>query len=162
MAASIRDVVTSDLDAVLTLNQLETPHVGSVDLQKMRWFAAHADYFRVAAASDRIAAYLIGLRPGTSYESPNYRWFCDRYDDFAYIDRVAVAEFARRTGLASCLYDDFASTMPDSVRIMACEVNLKPSNETSMRFHRQHGFRQVGSRSMEGGTKEVAMLIKDL
>lgn len=162
MDSIIRDVIESDLDAVLILNQLEVPHVGSVDLQEMQWFAAHAAHFRVAIAADQLAAYLIGMRPGTSYGSLNYRWFCDRYADFAYVDRVAVAEFARRDGLASRLYEDFAAAMPASVEVMTCEVNIKPANASSMRFHERLGFQQVGSRATEGGAKEVAMLVRDL
>ena len=158
MEIIIRDVADQDLDAVLSLNESEVPHVGSVNIERMRWFAANAHYFRVAVDADRIAAYLIGLRPGTSYASPNYRWFCERYGDFAYVDRVAVAEFARRLRLASRLYDDFAASVPDTVKHMTCEVNLQPPNESSMRFHRQLGFQQVGSQTTEGGSKEVAML----
>lgn len=158
----ICDVAASDLEAVLTLNQTEVPHVGSVDLDKMKWFSANAAYFRTATVDKQLAAYLIGMRPGTAYESLNYRWFCDRYDDFAYVDRIAVAKFARRYGLASRLYDDFARSVPGSVGIMTCEVNLKPPNETSMRFHEKLGFRQVGSLACDDGEKEVAMLLKDL
>jgi predicted GNAT superfamily acetyltransferase len=158
----IRDVDASDLEALLMLNQSEMPHVGSLDMSKLQWFAAHASYFRVAVDGERIAAFLIGLRPGTSYESPNYRWFCGRYDDFAYVDRIAVAEFARRRGIASRLYDDFAAIVPASVSIMTCEVNIKPPNESSMTFHRRLGFHQVGSRSDADGSKEVAMLVKEL
>lgn len=158
----ICDIQHSDLEAVLALNQTEVPHVGSVDLDRMKWFAANASYFRTVTIDNKLAAYLIGLRPGTSYQSLNYRWFCDRYDDFAYVDRIAVAEFARRFGLASKLYDDFARSVPESVEFMTCEVNVKPPNETSMRFHEKLGFRQVGSLADEGGKKEVAMLLKDL
>ena len=158
----IRDVDAQDLDAVLTLNQSEVPHVGSVDLQQMQWFAAYATYFRVAVSGDQLGGFLVGLRPGTSYGSPNYRWFCDRYPDFAYVDRVAVAAIARRSGLASRLYDDFAEAMPASVEVMTCEVNIRPPNELSMNFHRRLGFRQVGSQFTEGGTKEVAMLAREL
>jgi predicted GNAT superfamily acetyltransferase len=158
----IRDVEASDLEAVLALNQTEVPHVGSVDLDRMKWFAANAAYFRTVTIDKRLAAYLIGMRPGTSYQSLNYRWFCDRYDDFAYVDRIAVAEFARRYGLASKLYDDFARSVPESVDIMTCEVNLRPPNETSMRFHEKLGFRQVGSLAFDDGNKEVAMLLKNL
>jgi len=158
----IRDVTDSDFDAVLSLNQSEVPHVGSVDSQKIRWFASHSHYFRIATGGERVAAFLVGFRPGTSYESPNYRWFCDRYDDFAYVDRIAVADFARRFGLASRLYDDFSESVPDSVHIMTCEVNILPPNKSSMIFHRRLGFRQVGSQSYKDGSKEVAMLAKDL
>ena len=162
MDAIIRDVIDADLDAVLNLNQLEVPHVGSADLSKMRWYAANASYFRVAMIDDRLAAFLIGLRPGTGYDSPNYLWFCERYEDFAYVDRVAVAEFARLGGLASRLYDDFAGAMPASVGTMTCEVNLQPPNESSMQFHVRLGFQQVGSQFTEGGKKEVAMLAREI
>jgi predicted GNAT superfamily acetyltransferase len=158
----IRDIEDSDLGAVLNLNQSEVPHVGSIDLQKLQWFAANATYFRVACMADQIAAFLVGFGPGTSYDSPNYRWFCDRYADFAYVDRIAVADFARRGGLASCLYDDFAATLPESVRSMTCEVNIRPPNESSMRFHERLGFHAVGSQTTEGDTKEVALLAKSL
>ena len=162
MGEIIRDVDAQDLDAVLTLNQSEVPHVGSVGIEQMRWFTKHAAYFRIAMEDDRLAGFLVGLRPGTSYGSPNYRWFSERYADFAYVDRVAIADFARRTGLASRLYDDFAAAMPASVKVMTCEVNLQPPNESSMRFHRRLGFTQVGSQFTDGGDKEVAMLARDL
>jgi predicted GNAT superfamily acetyltransferase len=158
----IRDVSEADVDAVLSLNQSEVPHVGSVDLEKMQWYAANATYFRVATAGDDLAAYLVGFRPDTSYTSPNYRWFCAHYDEFAYVDRVAVAGFARRTGIATRLYDDFAGAMPDSVGVMTCEVNVRPPNESSMDFHRRLGFKQVGTLVSDDGTKEVAMLLKEL
>jgi predicted GNAT superfamily acetyltransferase len=162
MELIIRDVATADLDAVLSLNQSEVPHVGSLDLDKMRWYAANASYFRVATSGDVLAAYLVGFRPGTTYTSPNYLWFCDRYDDFAYVDRVAVADFARRTGIATRLYADFAGSVPDSVEYMTCEVNVRPPNESSMDFHRRLGFEQVGSLVSGNGAKEVAMLLKIL
>lgn len=158
----IRDVSDADLDAVLSLNQSEVPHVGSVDLEKMRWFATNASYFRVAMSKDRLAAFLVGFRPGTGYTSPNYLWFCDNYDDFAYVDRIAVAKFARRSGIASRLYDNFAVAVPASVSIMTCEVNSRPPNAASMTFHQRLGFEQVGSLESDGGSKEVAMLVKDL
>lgn len=158
----IRDVSAADLDAVLSLNQSEVPNVGGVDLEKMRWFAANASYFRVVTSKDELAAYLVGFRPGTGYTSPNYLWFCENYDDFAYVDRIAVAKFARRSGIASRLYDDFAAAMPRSVGIMTCEVNVRPPNESSMTFHQRLGFKQVGSLESAGGGKEVAMLARDL
>jgi predicted GNAT superfamily acetyltransferase len=158
----IRDVADSDLDAVLSLNQSEVPHVGSIDLEKLTWYAANASYFRVATAGDELAAYLVGFRPGTAYTSPNYLWFCEHYDDFAYVDRVAVAGIARRTGVGTRLYDDFAAAIPDSVSIMTCEVNVRPPNASSMDFHHRLGFRQVGSLVSADGDKEVAMLLKDL
>jgi hypothetical protein len=45
---------------------------------------------------------------------------------------------------------------------MTCEVNVRPANESSMRYHETHGFLKVGSQETEGGSKEVAMLEKKL
>ncbi len=158
----ISDVTAADLVAVLALNESEVPHLGTVDIEQMRWFASNATYFRVAKTEQQLAAFLVGLRPGTDYGSLNYRWFCDRYEEFAYIDRVAVAAFARRHGLASRLYDDFAAAMPGSVNVMSCEVNIRPPNDESMRFHTRLGFGEVGTQVTDNGSKEVALLLKDL
>lgn len=162
MEFAIIDVERSGLEPILALNESEVPHVGKIGIDQMAWFAAHAHYFRVALSGERLAAFLVGLRPGSSYASPNYRWFCDRYDDFAYVDRVAVAAEFRRHGLASRLYDDFAAAMPSTVRVMTCEVNIRPPNEESMRFHDRLGFERVGTQETENGSKEVALLAKSL
>jgi predicted GNAT superfamily acetyltransferase len=162
MHLEIQKVASRDLDEVLALNESEVPHVGRIDIDRLRWFAEHATYFRVARQDDRLAAFLIGLRPGSSYDSINYRWFCDRYAEFAYVDRVAVAAHARRRGLASLLYKDFAAAMPAPVKIMTCEVNIQPPNEQSMRFHKQLGFSEVGTLSSDAGRKRVALLVKQL
>jgi predicted GNAT superfamily acetyltransferase len=162
MAPEIQDVTERDLRAVLALNESEVPHVGQVDIDRMRWFAAHANYFRVAKDEDRLAAFLIGLLPGSRYGSMNYRWFDDRYSDFAYVDRIVVAEHARRRGLAARLYDDFVAAAPASVSLLTCEVNIQPPNEQSMQFHVKLGFREVGTLTSDAGRKKVSLLLKQL
>jgi len=97
-----------------------------------------------------------------NYDSPNYQWFSRHYDDFGYIDRVAVDRSARRSGVASALYDDFRTFMSRDVDVLTCEVNLRPPNETSMRFHERQGFRVVARQKTEGGSKEVALMEKKL
>lgn len=154
----ISDISNGDLENVWRLNERSVPHVSSVDLAAMQWFAGNAHYFRVATQDATLAGFLIGLRPGLAYSSPNYRWFSARYRDFGYVDRVAVAENARRQGVATALYKDFAETLYPEVEVMTCEVNIRPANESSMRYHEQLGFVQVGTQQTEGGTKEVALL----
>lgn len=158
----LSDITAADLSEVLELNEASVPHVSSVSLQEMRWFRNHAQYFRVVHKDNRLAGFLIGLRPGLSYESPNYRWFVDHYDDFGYIDRVAVSGTARRLGVASLLYRDFARTLAGKVDVMTCEVNIRPPNESSMHYHEQWGFRTVATQETEGGSKEVALMEKRL
>lgn len=158
----ISDVTPADLDDIHRLNEASVPHVSSVSREEMQWFANNAQHFRVARINGVFAGFLIGLRPGLSYGSLNYRWFCDNYDDFGYVDRVAVSQSARRNGVASALYEDFATALSNVVDAMTCEVNIRPANESSMRYHQRHGFVQVGSQQTEGGTKEVALMEKRL
>jgi len=155
-------VSAADLAPVLALNEAAVPNVNSIDLEQMRWFADNAYYFKVASIDERLVGFLIGLRPGLDYGSENYRWFCKHYDDFGYVDRVAVDESARRFGVASRLYEDFAARLEGVVPCMTCEVNVRPPNESSMRYHERHGFRQVATQETEGGSKKVALLEKKL
>ena len=158
----ISDIGAADIEKALELNESSVPHVSSISLNEMRWFADHAHYFRVARIDGELAGFLIGLRPGLPYTSPNYTWFCDNYNDFGYVDRVAVAESVRRKRVASTLYDDFAETLAGKVEVMTCEVNIRPPNESSMRYHELHGFARVATQETEGGKKEVALLEKKL
>ena len=121
----ISDITEADLEYVLALNEASLPHVSNMDLEQTRWFAQNAFYFRIARIEEQFAGFLIGLRPGVDYGSENYRWFCDNYGDFGYIDRVAVDASARRRGVASRLYDDFADRLRGKVDVMTCEVNAQ-------------------------------------
>lgn len=157
----LRRVEKPDLDDVLRLNESAVPAVNSVDLEQMRWFAANAAYFGVALRDADVAGFLIGMRPGTNYASLNYRWFCDRYEEFGYIDRVAIAADARRLGLATRLYRDFDASLPPTVGLLTCEVNIVPPNESSMRFHEELGFRTVGTQTLEFDRKKVALMARE-
>jgi predicted GNAT superfamily acetyltransferase len=159
---TLRDVEATDLEIILRLNDAEVPAVSRVNIEEMQWFAEHAAYFRVALRGQYLAAFLIGMRPGTDYQSPNYQWFCNAYPDFGYIDRIAVSANARRHGLATRMYKDFKEQLPTKVTVMTCEVNIRPPNDSSMRFHERLGFRQVGSQTLDEGIKEVALLAWDL
>ena len=158
----LHDISPARLDEVLALNEASVPHVSSVTLDEMRWFCDNAHYFRIATRGTALAGFLIGLRPGLDYSSSNYAFFCRNYADFGYIDRVAVAESARRNGVASALYADFEATLAGHVDVMTCEVNIRPPNESSMRYHELHGFVRVASQQTEGGRKEVALMEKKL
>jgi predicted GNAT superfamily acetyltransferase len=155
---SLRRVEEADLEDVLLLNEAAVPAVNSVDLEQMRWFAANAAYFSVALRDGQVGGFLIGMRPGANYASLNYRWFCDRYEEFGYIDRVAIAASARRLGLATRLYQDFEASLPPAVGILTCEVNIVPANEPSMRFHEDLGFRTIGTQTLESDRKTVALM----
>lgn len=158
----IEHVTAEDLAGILALNEAAVPHVNNIDFEQVQWFAKNANFFRVASVERHLAGFLIGLRPGLDYASENYCWFSANYRDFAYVDRVVVDPAFRRRGVATRLYDEFAKSLRDDVAVMTCEVNTRPANESSMRYHELLGFVLVATQETEGGAKEVALLEKRL
>lgn len=157
---AIRDVNVDDLPEVLALNERSVPSMNSLTIERMRWFTDNAAYFRVAESSGSIAGFLICMAPDAPYRSPNFLWLQERYRDFLYIDRVAVSARFRRRGIAGTLYRDAAETAPSRFRMLACEVNLRPRNTESLRFHEQYGFEPVGTQ--DHGDVEVQYMIRSL
>lgn len=159
---TIRDCRHDDLDAVRALNESAVPAMNSLTLEDLAWFRRHASYFRVADSDGALLAFMIGLREGALYDSPNYLWFSRRFDAFAYVDRIAVSHAARRQGLAARFYSDFEKRCARLSGRMVCEVNLRPANEGSMRFHERQGFVSIGTQETEGGAKQVSLMLKEM
>ncbi len=158
----IRDCSGDDLESVQRMNESALPAVNSLTIDDLAWFLEQASYFRVADTGQELVAFLIGLNEGVDYGSLNYRWFDERYDAFAYVDRIAVSPAARRQGLANRFYADFEDRCAGASGRVVCEVNLRPANDGSMRFHERQGFVKVGSQETENGAKEVALMLKEL
>ena len=162
-AIDIADVSEADRAWLLALNQACLPTVSSLDRTALDAVLAEAAVARVARIGGASSGALIAFRPGTSYGSDNYRWFCERFDDFLYVDRVMVSETARGSGIGAALYDDIAEIATRlAVPRITCEVNEEPPNPGSMRFHERHGFRKIESRASAGGSKRVAMLARPI
>jgi predicted GNAT superfamily acetyltransferase len=98
------------------------------------------------------------LSPGTAYSSPNYAWFNEKYDDFIYVDRIAVLHDQRDEGIGSKLYEEVISYSQENSIPIAAEVNLNPPNPGSMRFHNRFGFEEVGI--LQHKEKSVTMLLR--
>ena len=162
MSIAIRDVGEHDLDSVLALNNSAGQAILPLDAERVRFFIRHADYFRVAEVDGQVAGFLIALRPGTPYGSSNYRWFCEHYPDFLYIDRIVVAGSRRGSGLGKIFYADVTSYAEVRLPILACEVFLEPRNDAALIFHGTYGFREVGQHRMEEAGRQVSLLVKDL
>ena len=142
----IRDVSEADLVEVLAINERSVPAMNSLPLERLEWFVREAEYFRVAVLDSAVSGFLICLAPEAPYPSPNLRWLNVRYADFLYIDRVAVAPACQRRGVATALYRDASANAPRRFKTLACEVNLRPPNPGSVRFHQRMGFKPVGSK----------------
>ena len=162
MDVECRQAEAWHLEAALAINEAVVPAVNSLATGQMAWFLDNAPWFRVALGDGEILGILIGFFEGATYASENYRWFSNRYERFAYVDRVAVSRDARRRGIATLLYRDFIANLPAGTPFLTCEVNTRPPNPDSIRFHERFGFEKVGSQETENGEKEVALLAKPL
>jgi uncharacterized protein len=155
---AIRDLTTADAGWFLALNNAAVPHVnalGAADLATMLGEAALA--WAVVAENEPVGG-LIAFAPGAPYTSANYLWFQDRYDGFLYIDRVVVDPARRGQGLGQEIYRHAIDTARRRGVMLCCEVNERPSNPGSMRFHERFGFAPAGRQETEGGKKSVVLL----
>ena len=160
---SIRPVRSEDLPAVRRLNAANEPGVGPLDEGRVARFTADAEAFWVAVDDRTVVGLFVGLLAGHDYASPNYRWFAERWQQFAYVDRIALAPGVRGTGLADRLYDRWEGlAVTASAPVLCAEVNTHPPNPRSMAFHRRRGFEQVGEVAPYGDDQRVAMLEKPL
>jgi predicted GNAT superfamily acetyltransferase len=157
---ALREACSEDIPAVRALNETAVPHVNSIDAGAFEGFLAEAAYFRVVSLRGEIAAFLVGLRPGAIYASPNYRWFCENYADFLYIDRLVVASEFHRRGIGMLLYEDIERFAQQRAPLLGCEVNLVPANPGSLAFHERFGFSQVATQETDGGAKTVSLMVK--
>jgi predicted GNAT superfamily acetyltransferase len=158
----IRPLDRLDLDAALALNNANLPAVGEVDAAELARLHGMATVALAAEVDGRFAGFCLVFGPGADYASPNYRWFSARYDEFAYLDRIAVDESARRVGVGRALYAALVERLGESVPVLLCEVNLVPRNDVSLAFHASVGFDEVGRQHQYGDEREVSMLALEL
>jgi predicted GNAT superfamily acetyltransferase len=159
---SIRPVEPRDHARILALNLESEEMLSPMDGTRLRELDAMASYHRVACEGDEIVAFLLAFREGADYDSPNYRWFAQRYPRFLYVDRVVVAATHQGRKLGPLLYRDlFDFARADDVDTVACEFYTVPPNEASRRFHAAFGFREVGSQWVADGRKQVSLQVAD-
>ena len=152
--------LTSDLGAALrALNNAHAVELSWLDPPRFAHLVGQAFLARHVGAD----ALLIALDHDADYDSPNFRWFRERYPRFVYVDRVVVAPSARGRGLAGRLYRDlFAAAEASGHARVVCEVNADPPNLASDAFHAALGFEPVGSAVIHGGAKTVTYLARPL
>lgn len=158
----LRQITPSDHDAVLALNQGALDGVGPLDAARLEWIIGMADQPLLADDDGTVAGFVLTLVPGTAYDSANYRWFCERYEAFTYLDRIVIAPSHRRRGVGTTIYDavEAAAAERHHPRV-ALEVNVEPPNVASLGFHASRGYAEVG-RLGQDDDKTVALMVKSL
>lgn len=160
---NIRPYRPEDASAVLALNAANVPEVGPMDRPKLDHFAQCAEWFPVVEVAGEVVGYAILLVEGTVYGSPNYAWFCERFERFLYVDRIAVAAHATRKGIGRRIYREAIALAEKGQRPALCaEVNTVPPNPRSMAFHEGFGFQEQGRTRPYGGDEEVSMLMRTI
>lgn len=163
----IRALTSPDLDTVHTINESAVPMVGRVTKDELAHIVEQSSIALVAhpcSSPTQVVGFCLVLAPGADYGSENFAWFRQRYDDFIYLDRVAILDSCRGQGLGRRLYDTVVTTAAQrcqGAKRLTLEVNIEPRNDVSLAFHEQLGFEVVGERATRYGTK-VALMQKAL
>tara|TARA_Y100001935_G_scaffold164615_1_gene135395 strand:- start:579 stop:1079 length:501 start_codon:yes stop_codon:yes gene_type:complete len=140
----------SELQAMFMLNQQNTPEVGSLySPEHLKRLIELSAYNLLMLNGKEIIGFIICMREGSIYESKNYKFFKKRLKKFLYVDRVAIDERFRRSGLGMAIYENiFAHASNDNLPV-ALEVNTQPVNQPSLNFHEKMGFEKVGNKDFD-------------
>jgi uncharacterized protein len=154
----IRDATLTDFPRILALNEESVQFLSPLDHERLSLLHAAAPYHRVVQFDGLVHAFLLVLREGATYDSPNYLWFAQRYEQFFYVDRVVVSASLQGRGAGRLLYDDLVSfAQGHGCQTITCEFDIDPPNPQSARFHAAFGFREVGTQKVGPKQKLVSL-----
>ena len=139
-----RKLRSEDGPSLWRINEEGLPGTGKVSQDAIVDLVDLAELPLGAFEGDELVGFVLCLPPQTRYESLNYAWFNQHYDDFLYVDRIAVSQKHRNRKIGSLLYQKVITYAQEHSRPVVAEVSLKPPNPKSMRFHDRHGFNEVG------------------
>ena len=138
------------LEKIFILNQENTPEVGSLSsIEHLRQLIQLSSYQFYVVKDDEIKGFIICFKEKSSYDSPNYKFFCNTESKFLYIDRIAIKDSFRRQGIGKIFYELIEKIAFTKEIPLCCEVNTFPENLISIKFHEDFGFKKIGSREYE-------------
>ncbi|MBO9522071.1 MAG: GNAT family N-acetyltransferase [Nocardioidaceae bacterium] len=154
----MRPITRADFAAVLAWNEDHVELLAPLTEERLVTLIGWADTAAVIAHEGRDAGFVLTFAAGSDYDSPNFRWFAERYPSFVYLDRIVVDPAFRRTGLGTRVYDELEAAA--GTPVFCLEVNSDPPNEPSLAFHRHRGYVEVGTLPFAG--HEVMLFEKPL
>jgi predicted GNAT superfamily acetyltransferase len=142
--------------ALLALNNAHAQELSWLEPERLEYLVGEAFLARRIGDLD---AFMLAFDQDARYDSPNFLWFRARYPRFVYVDRIVVAASARGRGCARRLYHDlFEHAVRSEHDRVVCEVNKIPPNPASDAFHAALGFIEVGTASVDDGSRTVRYL----
>jgi predicted GNAT superfamily acetyltransferase len=156
----LKELCQDDVSEIWNINEQGLPGTGKVSHEEIEDLLSLSELAIGAFENGKLLGFVICLLPRTRYGSLNYAWFNQRYDNFIYIDRIAVAANRRSQKIGSRIYQEVVSYAEQHKCPITAEVSLEPPNPGSMRFHDDHGFHEVGVLKHE--SKSVTMMLRKL
>ena len=147
MTQMIRPFETPDLAQLHAINCAGAPGLGAVSEEALAAIISKGNCWVAENTAGQIAGFLLTLGPEAGYASKNYQWFDERYEDYVYVDRIAIAASARGKGVGTALYEAGFEQFSGEALLIGCEVNTEPPNPRSLKFHAALGFSEVGRES---------------
>ncbi len=155
----LREVGPDDHAALLALNADSVLELSALDEPRLRYILALAHRSLLVERDGETLAFAIAIAPGADYDSANYARLGELFERFLYLDRIAVAQSARRQGLGGMLYDAIEEDARAFGR-MVLDVNVEPPNEPSLAFHAARGYQPL--EQLEHAEKTVVLMSKEL
>lgn len=153
---AVRRFRLGDLSALLAMNNAAVPAVNGLTAEDLLDLIGSSLSCLVATLDDVPAGFLLCIGEGTDYSSANYQWLSERLSAFAYTDRICVEETHRGLQIGERLYRALFSEHSGTDRSFVCEVNERPPNPGSLKFHKRLGFEEIGK--ADHGDKTVVFL----
>ena len=158
MSMEFQLLQAEDIPDIWRINEEGLPGTGKVSLDEIANLLDLSEFALGAYDSSELLGFVICLLPKTNYGSLNYAWFNQRYQQFLYVDRIAIAERHRNKGIGSLLYAKVISKAKQLAIPVTAEVSLEPPNPGSMRFHFRNTFEEVGI--LRNDSKAVTMMLR--
>jgi len=146
----LRPITPADHAAVLAWNQDHVELLAPLDQALLEHLVACSDTAAAITHAGRDVGFVLTFAAGAGIDGVNYTWFSERHPAFLYLDRIVIDPSARRTGVASRVYDRLEARAAELGPVLCLEVNLDPPNEPSLAFHRARGFVEVGQHEANG------------
>ena len=146
-------------DMIFNLNESNQPALGALKtIEYLQNLYVQSLFCAYTFAKNQLSSFAFVMNEKSTYKSPNYLYFKNKYSHFLYIDRIAVANMHQRKGIGSLLYKKIYQLAINNNVPLCCEVNTNPRNDQSIDFHQKNNFEII--EEIPFGNKMVAMMVK--